>query len=177
MVSRWSDATWIEDQDHWFHGGIHRSIYVERRALLHIADLHISADYDHKNSQGTAKGSISLSGPCEGYIVNVRLEETSGSLVAEHTAIATPTSISGSSLDQLLAAYTFQGFCCEFELPSLPVDPWTAETPKLYVLYVSLEDPSGDLIGSYFSEDRIPLCGNSRKAAKDKWQTCHSPWG
>ncbi len=146
MVSRWSDATWIEDQDHWFHGGIHRSIYVERRALLHIADLHISADYDHKNSQGTAKGSISLSGPCEGYIVNVRLEETSGSLVAEHTAIATPTSISGSSLDQLLAAYTFQGFCCEFELPSLPVDPWTAETPKLYVLYVSLEDPSGDLI-------------------------------
>ena len=26
MVLRWCDATWIEDQDHWNHGGIHRSV-------------------------------------------------------------------------------------------------------------------------------------------------------
>ena len=47
MVNRWSDGTWIEDQDHWFHGGIHRSVYVEHRSPLRIADVHISADYDH----------------------------------------------------------------------------------------------------------------------------------
>ena len=145
MVNRWSDGTWIEDQDHWFHGGIHRSVFVECRAPLHIADLHISADYDHINTKGAVSGSIFLSGPSEGFTVRVRLEDRSGSFVAEHTAIAAPKKISGSSLDQLLAAYQFQGFCCDFELPSLPVDPWTAETPCLYVLYVSLESPSGDL--------------------------------
>jgi len=46
MVIRWSDATWIEDQDHWWHAGLHRSVHLEARGRTRIDDLRIEADYD-----------------------------------------------------------------------------------------------------------------------------------
>ena len=62
MVIRWSDATWIEDQDHWFHGGIHRPVSLEHREYEHIADLHISPDYDQQKMEGAVTGVVFLSG-------------------------------------------------------------------------------------------------------------------
>lgn len=143
MVIRWSDATWIEDQDHWFHGGIHRPVSLEHREYEHIADLHISPDYDQQKMEGAVTGVVFLSGPCEGFTLNLRIENLSSDLIAEQSNVAVPQKISGSALEQLLGAYKFQGFCCEFDFPSLPVEAWTAETPHLYVLYVSLVDSSG----------------------------------
>ena len=31
-VVRWSDATYLEDQDHWYHAGLHRSVFALRDA-------------------------------------------------------------------------------------------------------------------------------------------------
>ena len=145
MVIRWSDATWIEDQDHWFHGGIHRSVFVEQREHVHIANLHVLADFDPDNMKGSASGTVFFSGPCENFTIGVRLEDFSGGLIVEQDALAAPKKISGSPLDQLLAAYEFEGFCCDFEFPSLSVDAWSTETPRLYILYISLVDASGTL--------------------------------
>ena len=39
MVIRYSDATWIEDQDHWWHAGIHRSVHLEARSPTRIDDF------------------------------------------------------------------------------------------------------------------------------------------
>src|SRR5205814_1611299 len=37
-VIRWSDATYLEDQDHWYHAGLHRSVFVYAMPPTHIAD-------------------------------------------------------------------------------------------------------------------------------------------
>ena len=31
VVVRWSDATYLEDQDHWHHAGLHRSVFSTQR--------------------------------------------------------------------------------------------------------------------------------------------------
>ena len=143
MVTRWSDATWIEDQDHWFHGGIHRSVFVECRDQIHIKDLHLTADFDPEDRTGIANGAVYISQPEDGYELDVRVETLSGDLVAEERSIPIPSNISGTPLQQLLGAYQFKGFCAEFKFNSLAINPWSSETPCLYLLLVSLIDSSG----------------------------------
>ena len=39
MVIRYSDASFIEDQDQWWYGGIYRSVYLYSTDFAYIADL------------------------------------------------------------------------------------------------------------------------------------------
>jgi len=143
MVSRWSDSTWIEDQDHWFHGGIHRSVFLQSRNIVHLEDLHVVADYDSHNEKGMASGVVFISKPADDLRVDIKLETLSGEVIAEENAIPVSSELSGSPIERLLEAYRFKGFRCEFEFNSLSINPWSSETPSLYLLLVSLVDSKG----------------------------------
>ena len=43
-VVKWSDATYIEDQDEWWHGGVTRSVFLYATAPVHLAHVHVVAD-------------------------------------------------------------------------------------------------------------------------------------
>ena len=43
MVIRWSDASFVEDQDHWWKAGIHRSVELYSTASAFIQDLRVTA--------------------------------------------------------------------------------------------------------------------------------------
>jgi len=45
-VVRWSDATYLEDQDHWHNAGIFRAVHLEAREPMHIGDARTWADWD-----------------------------------------------------------------------------------------------------------------------------------
>src|SRR4029450_9604706 len=36
-VVKWSDATYVEDQDQWWHGGITRSVFLYATGGIHLA--------------------------------------------------------------------------------------------------------------------------------------------
>ena len=38
-VVKWSDATYIEDQDQWWHGGITRSVYIYTTGRVYLVDV------------------------------------------------------------------------------------------------------------------------------------------
>ena len=38
-VVKWSDATYVEDQDQWWHGGITRSVFLYATGPVHLADI------------------------------------------------------------------------------------------------------------------------------------------
>ena len=38
QVMRWSDGSYLEDQDHWWFSGVHRDVWIYRKPLVHIAD-------------------------------------------------------------------------------------------------------------------------------------------
>ncbi|MEU3979019.1 glycoside hydrolase family 2 TIM barrel-domain containing protein [Streptomyces sp. NPDC026672] len=47
-VVKWSDATHLEDQDQWWHGGITRSVLLHTTDPLHLADVRVRARRDGK---------------------------------------------------------------------------------------------------------------------------------
>jgi beta-galactosidase len=52
-VVKWSDATFIEDQDQWWHGGITRSVTLYATEPTHLADLAVHAGLEADGMTGT----------------------------------------------------------------------------------------------------------------------------
>lgn len=78
-VVKWSDASYIEDQDQWWHGGISRSVYIYTTSTTYLADVHTVADFDPDTGTGvlavevdvaTAAGNIA-----NGWSVRARLAD------------------------------------------------------------------------------------------------------
>lgn len=144
MVIRWSDATWIEDQDHWNHGGIHRSVYVEFRAQTHVSDLNVTADYDCETGDGEVTICVVVDGASDGYAVRARLLDADGKVSGEFpTAPVAQFDATASAFEQLVSAYNFYGFAAEATLKLPDAQPWSAERPRRYRLVVELLTPDG----------------------------------
>ncbi len=62
-VIKWSDASFIEDQDQWWHGGITRSVFLYATGLVHLAGLRIDAGLDEDLSTGTLELEVALGWP------------------------------------------------------------------------------------------------------------------
>lgn len=144
MVIKWSDATWIEDQDHWRHGGIHRSVYIEARAITRIDDMIIVADYDAETGVGTLNLRAQVQGESVGYNVEARLEDSAGNLVAALPAAEVRQFPHDAGfMQQLVTTYTYPGHEVELSCSVAGVKPWSAEAPHLYRLTTELIDPQG----------------------------------
>ncbi len=52
-VVKWSDASFIEDQDQWWHGGITRSVFLYATGPVYLADLVIDTGLAADNATGT----------------------------------------------------------------------------------------------------------------------------
>lgn len=44
QVSRWSDGSYLEDQDKWWLSGIYRDVYIVRKQVTHIHDYEVLVD-------------------------------------------------------------------------------------------------------------------------------------
>lgn len=144
MVCRWSDATWIEDQDHWYHAGLHRSVSLIATGDTWLDDVVVNADFDTDASTGsvdveTSVGAIGNLGP--GWSIVVELPELDVSATAtiepdpENTGIST-----------LTASHDHPGRIAAVSFSHLEVEPWSAEMPRLYDIRISLVDPSGTAV-------------------------------
>jgi len=79
-VVKWSDATWIEDQDQWWHGGITRPVFLYATPLIHFADVRVNAGLADDLATGTFEvvADIDWSGaPERGWTVEATLGELS----------------------------------------------------------------------------------------------------
>ena len=136
-VVRWSDATYLEDQDHWHHAGLHRSVFVSATPTVHVADVHATADRDPSTGHGHLRTEVWVGadghGP-KGWTVRVELAggpEGTAPARWEH-----PT-------DVLTNWLVFDGRHAVVELDVPDVAPWSAETPNLHHLVVTLVDADG----------------------------------
>src|SRR5258706_2489379 len=46
VVVKWSDASFVEDQDQWWMGGIHREVYLYSQAHYYLEDVFVRGDVD-----------------------------------------------------------------------------------------------------------------------------------
>jgi len=137
MVIRYSDATWIEDQDHWWHAGLHRSVFVEARAKQRVDDVATVADFDPDTGAGQLRVDAHVCGLGK---LTVKATVFDGSKELASASGDVPTIPDGEPLDQLVAAYGYNGRVVSLALDAGTVEPWTAETPRRYRVVVELID-------------------------------------
>ena len=123
QVMRWCDGSYGEDQDFWRFTGIAREVYLYARPKAHLQDIHIGQDLNGDFTVG--KLSVALSAPgAKGKEVKLSLSDARGAVVWQESR-------------KLTSAET--AFSADID----NVKPWTAETPNLYTLSVTLSDAKG----------------------------------
>lgn len=140
-VVRWSDATYLEDQDHWHHAGIHRSVFLYATPPVRIADIHAIADYDPASGDGHLRVRVQLGAEGHGprdWTARIEL----GDQVAEAPARFEHPD------DVLTNWLVFDGRHAVAELAVPDVAPWSAEVPTLHRLTVTLRDGEGTEVDS-----------------------------
>ena len=142
VVVKWSDASFIEDQDQWWMGGLHREVYVYSTASVYLADLFAIGGLENHFIDGrlkiTAKIGFSHE-PEENWLIEAQLFDPKGNAVFRkppHNVV--PVGAKGS-WPRLQAEFD------EFIKKPLA---WSAECPHLYRLVVTLKNPDGEIIES-----------------------------
>ncbi len=149
LVLRWSDGSFLEDQDHWRMGGIFRDVYLHYTPDAHIADVFAQATLDEETeSEGILNLRLDAAFRCAhqvpaGWRFRVRLFDPSGKAVWPE-----PKEL-GFFLNGMMYQYPeerrWQPLALEtFHFPG--VQTWSAETPVLYRLTVALLNPRGECV-------------------------------
>ena len=124
QVMRWCDGSYIEDQDFWRFTGIAREVYLYARPKIHIEDFFINADLKDNYRDGSLSGEVKIVS-AKGKTLDMQLVDPQGKVVEE-----TSTTMLNNG------PFTFR-------MESLgEVQPWTAETPNLYTLMMTLKQGS-----------------------------------
>src|SRR5699024_1347205 len=105
-VFQWTAHTYVEDQDMWWLPGIFRDVEVQARADGGIDDAVVQPAYDHESGSGSLRVEVARA----------------GSPAADAVLDCAELGLDGAAAD---AEHRFDS-----------VDPWTAETPRLYEVQV-----------------------------------------
>ncbi|MDR3509390.1 MAG: glycoside hydrolase family 2 TIM barrel-domain containing protein [Caulobacteraceae bacterium] len=136
VVIKWSDASFIEDQDQWWMGGIFRDVFLYATELTYLADVFADASLDESLTQGrltlTAKLGFSEE-PRDGWTVEAQLYDADGAAVLDQPM--------AGAVKAATARYNpYRGPLSQVILTAdVPVPKlWSSETPNLYTVVVSL---------------------------------------
>ena len=132
VVCRWSDGSYLEDQDHWWMAGIHRSVeLVRRRRDMDILDFRVQADMD---------GHLAV-------CVDLRKSMSVAKMKSIRICLFSDEQQNASGgYNKSDEVWTYNDYIdpSQEELKVSTVIPnpklWSAEIPNLYTLVISLED-------------------------------------
>jgi beta-galactosidase/beta-glucuronidase len=137
-VLRWSDGSYLEDQDHWRLSGIYRDVYLLALPSAHIRDYRVTTDLDDAYRSADSAATVRLrvavrnrgSAPLAGWRLVATLVDAEGQPVSGPVA-APVTVAAGGEVNVALGA-------------AVPAPrKWSSEDPYLYRLALALEDASG----------------------------------
>ena len=137
QVIRYSDSSYVEDQDHWRHSGIHRTVKLIATAPSYLADVSCRAGFDHATGAGSLQVAVKGGGlDAAGWSVVAQLHDAAGKALLKKPL----TGI----LPHELFGHTREVEATATLTATLPkVTPWNGEAPVLYTVVVSLLDPKG----------------------------------
>lgn len=130
-VYRWSDGSYLEDQDMWRLSGIFREVQLWVRPLVHITDYQVTAEPNADFSKANFKAAISL---CNGF-KKTKKGLQAIFLIDGHEVISKPFKLSAGDTTTIILSYLLNK-------PRL----WSAEKPELYPFSVELREADGTVI-------------------------------
>jgi len=139
MVLRWSDGSYLEDQDMWWLSGIFRDVTVLAKPNVAIEDVRVVTELDACYRDATLSVTTLLStSQSEGYQVRVALYSTN-----QCEAIASGQVRFGDKMvDEKGPWQDVAKLSLAVENPA----KWSAEAPNLYRCVVSLLDEQGECV-------------------------------
>lgn len=153
-VYRYSDGSYLEDQDFWRFGGIHRSIHLIHTPDVRIRDyavrtLPLSAD-NHQDFifQVDPQFSVYRGFTGKGCTIQGVLKDASGKDVVTLQGDVEDILDLEHKASRMNEWYPQRGPRKTGRLSAVVKSPhrWTAETPYLYRLYLTLQDSDGKVI-------------------------------
>ena len=125
-VMRWCDGTYLEGQDFWRMGGINRDCYLVARNDTHINDYEIVTKLDSAYKDADLIATLKLNKPSTATAL---IEISDGDKKVKETVV----SFNNESAKMV---------SIPFSQPKL----WTAETPNLYHMLITLKDKTGAVL-------------------------------
>ena len=135
---KWSDATFVEDQDQWWMGGIYRDVFLYSTEKGWINDVFARANLDDSYSNGTLNVSAKIgfaARPEKGWSFEVNLCHPDGVAALPKPLRAVVEIGGGHGTTPRLEA--------EFKAEIPDVQAWNHENPQLYTVTISLIAPDG----------------------------------
>ncbi len=133
-VYRWSDGSYLEDQDMWRLSGIFRPVRLLVRPNVHIADYNVDAALSDDFSSADVKAVVSICNtgktPEKGAVVTMNVDG--------RKLTSSPVDLLSGDTVKLTLDY-------RLENPRL----WSAETPELYPYNIALSDRNGKELENY----------------------------
>lgn len=137
VVVKWSDASFIEDQDQWWMGGLHREVYLYSTGPVHLADAFVAAGLENDYRDGRLHVTARVGFPRQpeaGWRVEAQLHDPKGRAVFRR-----PLTGEVPMQEPGMASRLEVGF----DMPVRKPLPWSAELPHLYTLVLTLKNPAG----------------------------------
>jgi len=129
-IYRFSDGSYLEDQDYWKISGFERDVYLYARPKTHIHDFFVQADLDKTYTHGQFKLDIDLnrvSSQVETKKISVQVLDGKKVIINKEIEV---------QLDKATKQFSFTD-----EIPN--VRRWSAETPELYDIQINLKSAKG----------------------------------
>ena len=132
-IFRWCDASYLEDQDFWRLSGITRDVFLMARNKQHIRDFEVTSDLDENYQNGVFALDVEvLNSEAEDKTISVEAKLLDGDKIIEDLSVNTIVSEGKNPVS--------------FKANLSGVKKWTAETPNLYLLLITLKDQAGEVI-------------------------------
>lgn len=133
QVHRFSDGNYLECQDFWRISGIEREIYLYAQPQIHLTDFKAETPLDQNYRNGILKLKVKFTNETNQnvpFVVGYRLLNSKDEIVAQSSI-----RVSGNQSE------------VEFNKKTIETPlQWTAETPHLYTLVISLKQINGEVI-------------------------------
>ncbi|MBO7261403.1 MAG: DUF4981 domain-containing protein [Alistipes sp.] len=134
---RWSDGSYLEDQDFWRLSGFDRGVKIYSVDKVRIADAFVIGDLDASYTKGIYSAEVMVenvdSEPFSG-IVEVELRDAEGAVVKR---LERACSVDKGCLERI-----------DFSLELPKVKSWNYEKPYLYTSLLTLKDIKGNVVES-----------------------------
>lgn len=136
-VVRWSDGTYLEDQDMWRFAGIYRDVYLHSVPEVNIADFHVISDLDDQfqngelHIKGTVKNESSFS--ASKLMIRATLYNKQ-----QQQVVRTSSRITSLQSGEVKTA----ALKADIKNPK----KWMDESPYLYTMILELMDSKGKVI-------------------------------
>ena len=153
-VYKYSDGSYLEDQDFWRFGGIHRDVLLYHTPHVRLRDVAVRTIPFHQG-QGWSlminpQFSVYQGETGEGYNLVATLFDSNGSQVGHNTVAASEVLDLEHKAARMNVWYPQRGYR-KFNRMEIHVDNphlWSADSPHLYTLHLQLKDHENKSIES-----------------------------